>query len=1200
MALPWTINVAALTAPSTVSPNALAPGAVTNPTDAVFATTNWTSVSTNYLSVNAASSPLAMLKSLDLPLDAEVVSWSRQGTAYLRVDGSGNAIFFDVNLETGPGQLICGYVTNLTETGSGGYGGTDGTYYRMYENQNMNGTIPGFNTLNATLAVAATGSGYAAGTGIVTLQLTTVPNPDLIAGNIVTISSLAGSGADLGLANGTVTILTATGGGTLTITYQIAAGKTINTITGGTVKAFSDNQRFKFGVNGLAIYAQFSPDAGITWVPIFSFNDYRHVVSGALWLKNANSGAGNYGWRSVTLQAPASTNTFLSNPPLQIDARDFGIRGGCNTTGSIAASAQATFTGSVSGNTLSVSAVSGTIAPDQVLSGSGVPDGTKIVSGSGATWTISNTMTISSESMSTATLNQIVLSSNPGFNVGDIVLVEVGAEAGAGMRGTIGVGGSWPALTYKTTAAQQADLSQTTVGLLSWAQDSGTIFQWQSTLFVSSGTYNSSNAQVVLTLAPFTPISAGTYTMTLTGLIGTGSVANLDGTWSMTVGGTPRSPTLTYTATGQTGLTLTIDGTSAQTGTVVPAGWFPFNNPNSYYTSKTIPIAHQGQITAITGGGLTLTIDVSAFVPTTNANVYLDNTLAISYVAGRQNSTLGILDDLNPITPNNMVVSFPAGTIAACDMPIIERNGITLQGQGQDSTIIYSVKGCRQASFDCSSGANMIIRNLRMVGNWAPNGFGLGAPAFYQTLLYGGLNSDGSVHGVRNTDEQTTLQTGNAQAYMIEYVFQFANGCQGSRIFDCKVYDYPMGAISVHGGETDVWAFRMSVFVTQPQQEYSQWQYEFDTVHSCGAVDCSFTGTYMTPAWEFFKGGDGCMFLRCASTNGFWSLNVAGGYWLKDCTATYTAGSACPVWTTNGNIMDMSNNTGGGQNQLGGLIDNFNATTTGSIDNAIAISSGSYDATTGTVTLVLASPPQWSNNSLSTVQGATGGGADAAQLNVGPSGAGGGPKNMLVPGGPGTTTITYVISAGLDITSVNATGTVGGGTLQALISIEGDNGNGQNRNMIIHGGSYTCPNYGGTGIGPGPLGVFSNAGGPDANGNGTVVVGFTCTGTLYSGNSNFEILDPGGVMVACTYTSKTLTSNDEIKPAGPEVFSDPVELPDGTYCGRFLGNLKLSGDLPIVTPDGTTVGHANVTNVGLAQVPVTTIGSGGYTLYLDP
>ena len=54
----------------------------------------------------------------------------------------------------------------------------------------------------------------------------------------------------------------------------------------------------------------------------------------------------------------------------------------------------------------------------------------------------------------------LVLTGPSPFSVGDSVIVEIGQETGAGARGTIGVGGTWPALSYANATAMNADTSQ--------------------------------------------------------------------------------------------------------------------------------------------------------------------------------------------------------------------------------------------------------------------------------------------------------------------------------------------------------------------------------------------------------------------------------------------------------------------------------------------------------------------------------------------------------------------------------------------------------------------------------------------------------------------------------------------------------------------------------------------------------------------
>ncbi len=84
---------------------------------------------------------------------------------------------------------------------------------------------------------------------------------------------------------------------------------------------------------------------------------------------------------------PASGNVTLSVQYQPIADQDPNLGG-------------ATFTGSISGTTLTItSAITGTVQIGQLLTGSGVSNRTYIVAGSGLSWTVSNSQTVGSTSM---------------------------------------------------------------------------------------------------------------------------------------------------------------------------------------------------------------------------------------------------------------------------------------------------------------------------------------------------------------------------------------------------------------------------------------------------------------------------------------------------------------------------------------------------------------------------------------------------------------------------------------------------------------------------------------------------------------------------------------------------------------------------------------------------------------------------------
>ena len=128
--------------------------------------------------------------------------------------------------------------------------------------------------------------------------------------------------------------------------------------------------------------------------------------------------------------------------------------------------------------------------------------------------------------------NQLVLASNPGFRVGDHIIVEIGGESGAGLRGAVGVGGVWPIRFYPNIRTMNADNGYDYNANIYARLPNGDVYHW------------------------------------------------MQGAW--------HAP-----------------------------------DPNLYYTTKAIP---RSLVAAITGiSGTTLTLNKTASVATTNANVYFDN-----------------------------------------------------------------------------------------------------------------------------------------------------------------------------------------------------------------------------------------------------------------------------------------------------------------------------------------------------------------------------------------------------------------------------------------------------------------------------------------------------------------------------------------------------------------------------------------------
>ena len=92
-----------------------------------------------------------------------------------------------------------------------------------------------------------------------------------------------------------------------------------------------------------------------------------------------------------------------------------------------------------------------------------------------------------------ASSTSLTVASSAGFQVGDYIIVEIGGEAGAGMRGTNGVGGTWPALSYADVATMNADTSKAT-NTWCWVVATGDVYRWSGSAWVAQTVYNVAKA----------------------------------------------------------------------------------------------------------------------------------------------------------------------------------------------------------------------------------------------------------------------------------------------------------------------------------------------------------------------------------------------------------------------------------------------------------------------------------------------------------------------------------------------------------------------------------------------------------------------------------------------------------------------------------------------------------------------------------
>jgi hypothetical protein len=191
----------------------------------------------------------------------------------------------------------------------------------------------------------------------------------------------------------------------------------------------------------------------------------------------------------------------------------------------------AVFEGTISGTTLTVTRVlSGTIAASQALFGVGISNETVIVSGSGSTWTLNQSHTISTAiRMNSATVAAVVTGSISGTT-----LTVSAVTSGTLYVGQTIQGSTVTAKTIITALGSGTVLSETIAA-------GGTGYAVNENITVLGGVYGSSPA---------------TYTVTSIG--GSGAVTGLTRTFSGQYTSTPSNNVSTSSDGAGTGLTLTL------------------------------------------------------------------------------------------------------------------------------------------------------------------------------------------------------------------------------------------------------------------------------------------------------------------------------------------------------------------------------------------------------------------------------------------------------------------------------------------------------------------------------------------------------------------------------------------------------------------------------------------------------------------
>lgn len=495
----------------------------------------------------------------------------------------------------------------------------------------------------------------------------------------------------------------------------------------------------------------------------------------------------------------------------------------------------------------------------------------------------------------TAGSNLLTTRSDPGFAVGDTVIVEIGREAGRGMPGTKGVGGTWPSQSYANAAAMNA--ATPAANTIAWLEDTGVVYQYVGGVWVErsqSSTYTRKaiplslvskitaineiiSANIVANgdfsgpdLTGWQAVSSGTFSIVSGALEITPSGASSGAAYALsTVVGRTYKVSLGVTLGTATTVGLSI-GTAASGGTpLVPSNLtvsvtgtktLSFTATATTHFLRIFPSGGTAQVDNVNVGllesGKVLTLENTAAVNATDATVYVEADPAVLLqLLGSVAVTTGGSPGLSilPWLPERMTVLFPSGRYAL-SRPISvvgdRRRGWSLVGEAKGATTIFSPKGVRSANIAVSA-SDFIVRNLTLEGNAKQVGFGI------------------------NHTSQTAYPSGTAYPGGIT-----VSGASNVLVTDVEVVDAWQSGIGFSSC-TNCWGRNATVRLTDGLFQYIQWMLQVSDSVGGGFVDCEVHSPIMTAALESFR-STGTVFQRIKLFNGGAAINSSGNWLMED------------------------------------------------------------------------------------------------------------------------------------------------------------------------------------------------------------------------------------------------------------------------------------------------------------------------------
>jgi hypothetical protein len=322
------------------------------------------------------------------------------------------------------------------------------------------------------------------------------------------------------------------------------------------------------------------------------------------------------------------------------------------------------------------------------------------------------------------------------------------------------------------------------------------------------------------------------------------------------------------------------------------------SNPNNTpYWNSAVPRALLARITRIVGNMLTL--DTSASVASTNANVYFDNTPVFNAAARAAAGATTL------VWPDGAYACGSTLMVAGQSYPtIIKKVGMRVTGSGQMLTTLFSPKGVICAGLEFRYCAQGEVSNLNFFGHAG---------------LYGANSLD-----LRFATSVLPPQWNSSV---------FLESCDKINVIDCHFKYCWRWVVGLYA--TNCTAHRIIGF-SDVDLSYIQWKMTWANCSYCNSYDCKSTSTYVTKTFHIFASNH-CGHIRPTTHNGVYGLNSTGDCVIDTPTATFAANSrysqvSIPIPGTY--VFDINTNIRQNEGQGGNKVLNMNVSFAGYLDTA--------------------------------------------------------------------------------------------------------------------------------------------------------------------------------------------------------------------------------------------------------------------------